>query len=94
MKRDGFDYSSSKWKKKSEKIKRRDHYQCVICKRYGRLTEAKVVHHIKKADEYPELAWDDKNLVSLCIACHNKMHPEKGRTALRRQRAEYDPPYC
>lgn len=89
MKRDGFDYSSSKWKKKSEKIKRRDRYQCVRCRRYGKITEAKIVHHIKDADEYPELAWDDGNLISLCIACHNKIHPEKGKKSLYRQGRRY-----
>ena len=35
------------------------------------------VHHIKHADEYPEFAFADENLVSLCNACHNKQHPEK-----------------
>lgn len=56
---------------------------CMECKRYGRAREAKVVHHIKHVDEYPELAYVDSNLVSLCVACHNKMHPEKGRMALK-----------
>lgn len=80
-----FDYTSDRWKQKSRHIKRRDHYQCVWCRRYGRAREAKIVHHIKEVDEYPELAWDDNNLVSLCLACHNKAHPEKA-TAMRRTR--------
>lgn len=50
---------------------------CKRCKRYGRLVEATEVHHIKHVDEYPELAYEDQNLVSLCHACHNHMHPEK-----------------
>lgn len=83
------DYRSEKWKKKSEKIKRRDKYQCQLCKRYGKITEAKIVHHIKPADEYPELEWEDSNLVSLCIGCHNKVHGEKGTAS---QRARYNPP--
>lgn len=77
------DYTSAKWKKKSDHIKRRDGYQCQLCRRYGKNTPAKIVHHIKPADEYPELAWVDDNLVSLCISCHNKMHEEKGRVARR-----------
>lgn len=77
------DYRSARWKRKSEHIKRRDGYQCQMCRRYGKNTPAKIVHHKKPADEYPELAWDDDNLVSLCIACHNKMHEEKGRVARR-----------
>ena len=51
---------------------------CVECRKYGRQSEVVTVHHIKHVDEYPELAYIDSNLESLCNACHNKMHPEKG----------------
>ena len=68
---------TSKWKHMREKILRRDKYLCVDCKRYGRLTQATTVHHIKHFDQYPELALTPSNLVSLCSACHNKVHPEK-----------------
>lgn len=78
-----FDYNSLRWKHKRERILRRDGYKCQMCKRYGRSTEASTVHHIKHADEYPDLAWEDGNLVSLCAACHDKAHPEKGRKALK-----------
>ena len=80
-----FDYHSFKWRKKSEKIKRRDGYQCQWCKRYGKNIPAVVVHHIKEADEYPELAYTDSNLVSLCRACHNKAHPDKVRATRGRK---------
>lgn len=70
-------YKSAKWKRKRAAILKRDGYTCQRCKRYGRTVEATVVHHIKHADEYPELAYVDDNLVSLCDACHNKAHPEK-----------------
>ena len=78
-----FDYNDTKWRNKRKKILRRDGYMCQKCKRYGRRTEATTVHHIKHADEYPELAWDDDNLVSLCGSCHDKEHPEKGRKSLK-----------
>lgn len=80
-----FDYTSERWKAKSRKIKQRDKYRCVWCARYGKLRDAKVVHHIKEADEYPELAYDDENLVSLCLACHNKAHPDKAKAARMRR---------
>lgn len=73
-----FDYDSKKWKRKREWILKRDKYKCCECKRYGKNVEATTVHHIKHADEYPELAFVDTNLQSLCAACHNKKHPEKG----------------
>lgn len=76
-----FSYDSPKWKRKRRAILRRDGYMCQDCRRYGRRTEATEVHHIKHVDEWPELAFVDENLVSLCCACHNKRHPEKGRKA-------------
>lgn len=71
----------------------RDHYQCQDClalKRAGariRVRPATVVHHIKPKTEYPDLAMDIDNLLSLCDACHNKRHPEKGGQNARRQEA-------
>lgn len=74
-------YGTVRWSKKRRSILQRDKYQCQDCKRYGRLTEATEVHHIKPFDEYPELAFDNSNLVSLCHACHNARHPEKAKAA-------------
>ena len=71
-------YLTPRWQRKRAAILRRDKYQCQECKRYGRMRDAKEVHHIKHLDDYPELAFDDSNLISLCSACHRKMHPEKG----------------
>lgn len=76
-----FDYNSPKWRRKRQQILKRDNYMCQHCKRYGKAVQATTVHHIKHADEYPELAYDDKNLVSLCEGCHNKQHPEKAIAA-------------
>lgn len=73
-----FDYKSKRWKLKRLSILRRDKYICQECKKYGKIKEAVTVHHIKHADTHPELAYDDKNLESLCQGCHNKKHPEKG----------------
>ena len=72
-------YITTKWKRKRAAILRRDKYLCQDCKRYGRTREAKEVHHIKFLEDFPELAYDDDNLVSLCSACHRKQHPEKGQ---------------
>ena len=73
-----FDYNDKKWKAKSKAILRRDNYECRECRKYGRIRTATTVHHIKHVDEFPELAFDNDNLISLCSACHNKQHPEKG----------------
>lgn len=71
-------YRSAKWLRKRAAILRRDGYQCVECRKYGRIREATRVHHIKHLEDYPELALADSNLESLCAECHNKKHPEKG----------------
>lgn len=67
-------------------ILRRDGYRCQMCKRYGRMRQATTVHHIKHLDEYPELAMDPDNLVSVCAACHAELHPEKGTKSNERRR--------
>ena len=67
-------YKSSKWRKKRESILRRDNYMCQECKRYGKTTPAQTVHHIYPLERYPGLALVSANLVSLCDACHEKMH--------------------
>lgn len=72
-----FDYYGAKWKRKRERILRMDGYKCQIAKRYGRTEEAVVVHHIYPADEYPEWAWCDWNLISVSLATHNQLENRK-----------------
>lgn len=74
-----FDYYGKKWKKKRQHILRMDGYKCQIAKRYGRTEEAKVVHHIYPAEEYPEYAWCDWNLISVSLATHNKLENRETR---------------
>lgn len=77
-------YSDSRHRRWREKVLRRAGYLCEECKRYGRVdkrglpVEATTAHHIKHADEYPELRFDLSNGRALCAACHSKAHPEKG----------------
>ena len=71
-------YLSTKWKKKRAAILRRDNYRCQECARYGRMTPAVTVHHIEHLEDAPEKALISSNLISLCRACHNAQHPEKG----------------
>ena len=67
-------YGSGKWQRLRAAILRRDKYQCQMCKRYGRIKEAKDVHHIKFLEDHPELAPDPDNLISLCRSCHREIH--------------------
>ena len=67
-------YHQPRWVKLRAAVLRRDGYQCQVCKRYGKPVEATHVHHIFPVDKYPERRWNPENLLSLCEACHNRMH--------------------
>ena len=84
-------YNSAKWEKKRTSILRRDGYQDQVKKRYGKLTQASLVHHIFPVNEFPEYAWQDWNLISVSLETHNELHDrntdeltEKGIELLRR----------
>ena len=80
-------YTSKAWRAARKAALDRDHYQCQdhLARRQAgariRVPTATVVHHIKPRELYPELALELSNLVSLCEACHNARHPEKGGSA-------------
>lgn len=79
-------YHSSKWIRKRSHILRRDKYMCQECRKYGKMTPATYVHHIEHLEDRPDLALVDSNLESVCLACHNKLHPEKGTRSLMSRR--------
>lgn len=70
-------YHTTKWRDKRAAILRRDHKACRLCRENGRYTPATTVHHLKHLRDYPELALEDSNLISLCGECHELVHPEK-----------------
>ena len=76
-------YHGSKWLRRREMILRRDGYRCQRCKRYGRIVQATTVHHVKHLEDRPDLAYDPENLISVCQACHNALHPEKAAARSR-----------
>ncbi len=71
-------YKSKAWRSKREYILKRDGYQCQECRKYGKNTEAKIVHHVIELEDDWTQRLKNNNLVSVCDACHNKIHPEKG----------------
>lgn len=77
-------YKSALWRRARRQALERDLYMCAECMAAWRRRElpaprpATVVHHIKPRSERPDLALNLDNLQSLCDACHNKKHPEKG----------------
>lgn len=67
-------YNQKRWDVKRINILKRDGYTCKRCSRYGKIREASTVHHIYPVEFYPELAFINWNLISLCGQCHNRMH--------------------
>lgn len=58
------------YKKWLIEIMNRDNNECKKCKSKKQL----VVHHKKSRADYPELLMDDKNVITLCRACHMNLH--------------------
>ena len=87
-------YKSQAWRRLRAVALERDHWICQDClaqKRAGariRARQATVVHHVVPRETQPELALELDNLVSLCEACHNKRHPEKGGRADAKPRGD------
>ncbi len=81
------DYQCAKWKKKRAKILRLDGYRDVVAGWYGRTAAAQMVHHIYPAEEYPEYAYADWNLISVSYSTHKKLenHMTGGLTELGKQ---------
>ena len=88
-------YNSREWRElRIQKL--RANPLCEVCEREGIVTSAHAVHHRHPIEESTSKAemrkwafmWD--NLVSVCDACHAKIHKEqgKGTKALAKQRAE------
>lgn len=80
-------YGTTKWKRKRERVLRRDEYLCQESKRYGKTEPATTVHHIYPKEQYPELQLEAWNLLSLSDRQHNAMHDRESHeiTALGRQ---------
>ena len=69
-------YLSSAWRRCRKEILIRDNYLCQYCLQNKKIIPADTVHHIKLLEDYPELALEPANLISLCSLCHNREHPE------------------
>lgn len=68
-------YKSARWQQKKKEILMRDNYECQECKKKGKLTTIQHtkldIHHIKELKDYPELAFDNNNLITVCVYHHN-----------------------
>ncbi len=69
-------YRLGRWLKLIKEIYKRDNFTCQTCGKHGGLLNA---HHILPLAGNPELAFDEDNIVTLCVPCHSRLHMiEKG----------------
>ena len=71
------------WQQLRADVLELDRHECQLCKARGRYSRAMIVHHVKHLRDRPDLAlsiWDpdthERQLVSVCKACHEAEHPE------------------
>lgn len=84
-------YKSAAWKHLRARVLKMDRNECQMCRAQGNYSKAVTVHHVHHVRDRPDLALSlydengERNLVSLCKQCHNKVHPEKFRTYTYKQ---------
>jgi len=59
----------NRWLKFRKNILERDNYICKVCNKV-----ANQIHHLKMKEKFPELCWDENNVISICDYCHKKIH--------------------
>ena len=67
--------SWAKYKKFRKGILIRDNYTCIEC---GLRKKSNHTHHIKSRENFPELCFDQSNVVTLCKSCHTKEENKNG----------------
>lgn len=71
-------YSTPAWRKLRARVVRRDHYRCIVCKASVATPGSSRVDHIKPRKTHPHLELVESNCRTLCAACDNRRHAEKG----------------
>lgn len=79
-------YSWTEWEHVRREVLTLDHNECQMCRRRHRVGPADLVHHVKYLKDRPDLALSifdpdtgQRQLLSVCRACHEELHPERMR---------------
>ncbi len=67
-------YRSAAWERARQMALNRDKHLCQECLKHKRITAADTVHHIEPLRKAWGRRLEVKNLVSVCAACHNRLH--------------------
>lgn len=67
-----------RWNMTRHNIYERDHHMCRVCWDKGRITvDGLEAHHIVPLVEDPDMAYDDYNLITLCVKHHKAADADK-----------------
>lgn len=79
-------YGWPEWEQVRGDVLRLDNKECQLCKQRHRCRRATLVHHVKHLKARPDLALSvvdpetgERQLLSVCRACHEEQHPERMR---------------
>lgn len=67
-------YNSNHWKRVSKDIKSRDKGMCIVCLNNNKIKHKDIIHHIVPLEDSKELSLKHRNLISVCLSCHNTIH--------------------
>lgn len=83
-----------KWQQKRDFIKNRDRYFCQRCfYKLGIINNENLeVHHIKNRHDFPELIFEDSNLITICGDC-NKFYIGQNELDFDWNNGEYNPSF-
>lgn len=77
-------YDWMEWVHVRADVLKLDHRECQLCRSRHRYRPAVIVHHVKHLRDRPDLALSvfdpetgERQLISLCRACHEEQHPER-----------------
>lgn len=69
-------YKEQRWEELRLSILRRDKYICQVSKRYGKIRQAEIVHHVFPREEFPEYEYTPWNLVAITRRVHKDLHDQ------------------
>lgn len=67
-------YKEPRWLALRKRVLVRDKYLDQYWKRYGRLINAEMVHHVFPVEDFPQYQWEEWNLVSVAKSTHMMLH--------------------
>lgn len=85
-------YKSKEWNRCRESYLKSQSYLCERCLQNGKMTPAKIVHHVVHLNPNnitnPEITLNWSNLQAVCKQCHEEIHGYCGRQNQKRYKVD------